>query len=173
MYQRNDTNCLRLVAEEVQKIILADFFKPKPDVQELKAKQDVTGLIRALQYKRDSDVRWAAASALGTIGGEIAVGPLIQALQDKFVRWEAASALERIGEPAVEPLTQALNSKDVYVRKAVQKTLQNIDLNEPGCCSSILPGLNLGSLRTKQPAISSSRDVEESQAWLASPGSST
>ena len=110
-------------------MVLVDFFKPKPNVQGLKAKQDVGGLIRALQYKRDSDVRWAAASALGRIGGAIAIYPLIQALQDKFVRWEAASALERIGEPAVEPLTEALNSRDVYVRKAVEKALRNINTN--------------------------------------------
>lgn len=108
---------------------LVDFFKPKPDVQGLKSKHDVRGLIKALEYKRDSDVRWAAASALGRIADEIAIYPLIQALQDRFVRWEAASALERIGEPAVEPLTQALNSRDIYVRKAVEKALRNINTN--------------------------------------------
>ena len=102
-------------------------FKPKPDVQELRRNGDVQGLIRALRYRRDADVRLAAAKALGRIGGAMATEPLVQALGDKFVRWEAAAALERIGEPARDSLIQALNHRDMYVRKAAKKALEIIN----------------------------------------------
>ena len=39
-----------------------------PNVNEMKAKRDVKGLMKALAYKKDSGVRKAAATALGQIG---------------------------------------------------------------------------------------------------------
>lgn len=39
----------------------------KPDVEKMKAKKDVKGLIKALKYK-DMVIRWDAAEALGRIG---------------------------------------------------------------------------------------------------------
>jgi len=109
-------------------MVLVDYFRQKPDVPGFKSRQDVPGLIKALQYKKDPDVRLAAASALGRIGDAIAIDALIGALKDSFIRWEAALALERIGEPAVEPLTQTLDGGgDTYFRNAVQKVLQRIN----------------------------------------------
>lgn len=108
---------------------IINLFRPKPDVQTLKTNHDVYGLIRALQYKRDSDVRWAAATALGGLGGTIAIGPLVEALKDKFVRWEAATALEKIGQPAIEPLSKAVAAGDTYVRNVAQRALANINTN--------------------------------------------
>jgi HEAT repeat protein len=43
----------------------------------------VEGLIEALGYKKDHNVRIAAASALGQIGNPCAVPPLIDALEDQ------------------------------------------------------------------------------------------
>ena len=37
----------------------------KPNVEKLKAKKDVEGLIKALHYKKDYKVRWRDAEALG------------------------------------------------------------------------------------------------------------
>ena len=62
---------------------LFDFLLGPPDVENLKAKKDVEGLLKALKYKKDNDVREKAAAALGEIGDERAVGPLTHALKYK------------------------------------------------------------------------------------------
>jgi HEAT repeat protein/SpoVK/Ycf46/Vps4 family AAA+-type ATPase len=65
---------------------------------------------------KDSSVQGDAASALGGIGSEKAVEPLISALstaKDSSVQRDAASALGRIGsEKAVEPLISALSTAE-------------------------------------------------------------
>ena len=99
-----------------------------PNIEELKARGDVEGLIGALE---DSDeyVRWKAAYALGEIGDERAVEPLIEALKDsdEYVRWGAASALGKIGDKrAVEPLIEALKDSNEYVRKGTAHALGKI-----------------------------------------------
>jgi HEAT repeat protein len=88
-----------------------------PDVDSLKAKGDVPGLIKALGYRNDDGVRALAAWSLGMIGDARAVEPLITALKDqsRSVRENAASALGKIGDArAVEPLIAAL--KDINAR---------------------------------------------------------
>jgi HEAT repeat protein len=74
---------------------------------------------------KESDVRLSAASALGGIGSEKAVEPLISALSSdkkRSVRSSAASALGEIGsEKALDPLISALssdNNSDVRGRAA-------------------------------------------------------
>lgn len=109
-------------------------------VEEMKAKEDVEGLIRALD-NWNSETRAEAVKALGEIGDESAINPLVRTLQDedRHVREEAANALEilnwtpvndtenayyliakvqwnelvKLGEPAIEPLIQALKYEDV------------------------------------------------------------
>ncbi|MEX2720691.1 MAG: HEAT repeat domain-containing protein, partial [Candidatus Wukongarchaeota archaeon] len=131
---------------------ILDLFKP--NVEKMKAKKDVKGLIKALKYKRDQDVRRYAALTLGEIGDAKAVEPLIQALKEenKGIRWNAVGALDklgwkpeddiekalyliakeewdklvRLGEPAVEPLIQALKDKDINVRRGAAETLGKI-----------------------------------------------
>ena len=80
----------------------------------MREKRDVIGLIKALQYKRDLEVRINAEKALGEMGAKIAVVPLIQALKDEDsdFRKRATAALRNIGEPTVEPLIQALKDED-------------------------------------------------------------
>ena len=56
------------------------FFR-KPNIEKLKAKNNVKGLIKALRYK-DLGVRDSAASALAQIGAD-AVPVLSEALRDK------------------------------------------------------------------------------------------
>lgn len=119
----------------------------KPNVEKLKAKRDVAGLIKALDHRHPavrntaflalvevadvSDVEplivalrnpscfGAAARALGRIGDPRAVGPLVAELGG-FFGTEAADALGDIGDPrAVEPLVAALDDNwDLLVSSA-------------------------------------------------------
>ena len=108
-------------------LMFSDVFRRKPDIQRMKAGGDVLGLVKALRYRRDSDVRSAAAVALGKIGDKTAVTALVQSLRDKYVRWEAASALERMGQFALEPLVAVLDNDDIYVQRVARRILDRID----------------------------------------------
>lgn len=59
-------------------------FSRRPNVQELKSREDMDGLIEALGYQDDHNIRLAAASALGWLGDSRAVKPLIYLLKDKI-----------------------------------------------------------------------------------------
>ncbi len=70
-------------------------------VEKMIQRKDVTGLIRVLEDKNlVSDVRARAALGLGEIGDARGVEPLIQALQDEdsFLRRVAAVAVGNIGD---------------------------------------------------------------------------
>ncbi len=85
-----------------------------PDVDKLRVKRDVQGLIKALGFPKDSYIRQNAAEALGAIGDPRAVKPLIVALNDidSGVRKTAVYALGNIGDSrAAEPLIAALKDK--------------------------------------------------------------
>jgi HEAT repeat protein len=103
-------------------------FSSRPNVQELKSQGDVDGLIDALGYQEDHNIRLTAASALGTIGDTRAVEPLIAALDDEQgVSEVAALALGEIGDPrAVEPLTNSLGDDNWEVRSSAAKALGKI-----------------------------------------------
>jgi HEAT repeat protein len=99
-----------------------------PNIEKLEEKQDIEGLIRALDYE-DSRVRERAAGILGNIGDSRAVEPLIKALGDEeyFVRSRAAGALGNIGEHrAVEPLIKALRDEYLLVRQGAAGALGNM-----------------------------------------------
>ena len=99
-----------------------------PNVEKMKARRDVNGLIKALRYRKDKGVRASAAEALVKIGAP-AVEPLIAALKDKDsdVRYAAAKALGEIKDPrAVEPLIAALGDESSGVRLAAAKSLGEI-----------------------------------------------
>jgi HEAT repeat protein len=70
----------------------------KPDVDALKAQRDVDGLIEALRYPKDANVRRAAADALGDLGDQRAKVPLHGALEDDDpeVRVAAQTALGKL-----------------------------------------------------------------------------
>jgi len=99
-----------------------------PNVEKIKAKKDVNGLIKALGYQKDSLVQEDAAEALGEIGDARAIESLIAVLKDKEqkVRKAATEALGKIGEPAVESLIAALKDKEQKVRKAATEALGKI-----------------------------------------------
>jgi HEAT repeat protein len=99
-----------------------------PDIERLAQKQNVKGLIRALDH-REYSVRRDAAQALGTIGDPRAVEPLITALDERspLVREAAAQALGTMGDPrAAEPLITALKDKEESVREAAADALVGI-----------------------------------------------
>jgi HEAT repeat protein len=97
-----------------------------PNIEKMKAKRDVKGLIKALGYQKDSSVRKQAAETLGEIGDARAVEPLIAALYDAYLRDAATDALVSIGTPAVEPLIAALKDGDIFVRGAATGTLDKM-----------------------------------------------
>jgi HEAT repeat protein len=74
-------------------------------------------LIGALEHP-DGDVRWKAAIALGEIGDQRAIEPLIRQLSDtdRFVKSRVAHALGMIGAPAVHPLIKTLREGDGNLR---------------------------------------------------------
>ena len=81
-----------------------------PNIEKMKAKRDVQGLIEALGYQKDASIRSAAARALGELKDVQAVEPLIATLKDSDSKVSelAAEALGKIGDArAVEPLIAA------------------------------------------------------------------
>ncbi len=82
-----------------------------PDIERLKEKGDVDGLIKALSHKKAS-VRRDAAVAVGALGDARAVDPLTAALrdEDEKVAVAAATALARIGDPrAIGPIIDRIH----------------------------------------------------------------
>ena len=103
-----------------------------PNVEKMKARRNVNGLIKALGYKKDWEVRWDAARALGEIKDPRAVEPLSAALKDEneYVRKAAAYALGEIKDPrAVEPLIAALKDEELHVRWAAAEALVSLYRN--------------------------------------------
>lgn len=80
-------------------------FHRRPNVDELKKKKDVEGLLKALRYK-EASVRAEAAESLGQIGDKRAVEPLIQALEDEDTKGKAMGALRKIGGGKVSILKE-------------------------------------------------------------------
>ena len=90
------------------------FWSP-PDVERLKAKGNIKGLIKALRYKKES-IREAAAEALGQLRARRAVTPLITTFRgaEEYynVRQAAAIVLSQIGGPqAIGGLIAALQGQ--------------------------------------------------------------
>lgn len=107
-----------------------------PNVTKLREKKNVQGLALALDDK-DPEVQYRAAEALGDIGDEKSVSPLITAMtrsEYSGVRWKAAEALSKIGDPAVGSLITLLQYPDSDVRwqaGIVLGEIGNTDAIEP------------------------------------------
>ena len=125
-------------------------FSRRPNVQELKSQGDVDGLIDALNFQDDHNIRLAAASTLGMVGDSRAVEPLIDALDDEpGVNEVAALAFGEIRDPrAVEPLTKTLGDENWEVRSSAAKALGKI-----------------GDDRAVDPLVNLLRDRNESVRW--------
>ena len=125
-------------------------FSRRPNVQELESQEDVDGLIEALNYQEDHNIRLAAASALGKVGDSRAIDPLITALDDQQgVNEMAALALGEIGDSrAVEPLTKSLGDENWELRSSAAKALGKI-----------------GDERAVDPLINLLEDRNENVRW--------
>lgn len=89
-------------------------------------KAAVNSLIRTLKDK-ECQVRREAAWALGAIGDERAVGPLVEMVKrNDYYPTSAAEALGRIGEPAVVPLIELLESEVEMTRFCAVLALKEI-----------------------------------------------
>jgi HEAT repeat protein len=111
--------------------------KPDINIDELAAKRDIAGLIKALKSK-DNATRYSAASAISKLGADAteAIPALIEMLKhwDTMTRSAAAGAIGNIGinckkevEPAVSALREALQDRENIVRRAAAAALQDID----------------------------------------------
>src|ERR1017187_2584226 len=79
--------------------LIESIFGP-PNVEKLRSRGDVQGLIKALGYQKTASIREMAAQALGSLKLAEAVGPLSIALTDNApeVRRCAVSALASLGD---------------------------------------------------------------------------
>lgn len=92
-----------------------------PNVDKLRARRDVRGLIKALGYKPDVVIRQTAARALGHLRSPEAIAALAATLgdEDGRVRKDAVWALGEIAHPqGVEPLIAALEDRESDVEQA-------------------------------------------------------
>ena len=89
-----------------------------PDIDKLKTKRDIQGLIRALRNQKDAGLQKAAAEALGQMRDSLAVGPLINTFQNgnEDMRKTCIDALVKIGLPAAAALIGALADSDNALR---------------------------------------------------------
>lgn len=127
-------------------------FLRRPDVQRLRTEGDVGGLIEALGYQDDHNIRLAAATALARVGDSRAVETLISELDDQSrVKEVAAKALGEIGDPrAIEPLISKLGDENWEVRGTVAKALGKI-----------------GDPQATKPLVKLLRDKSENVRWHA------
>ena len=136
-----------------------------PNVRKLEANKDLRGLIKALRYKKDEDVRVNAARALGQIGGARAVRPLTKALADNesSVRREATKALGQIGDPqAVEALAGALEDGDSWVRREAAEALGKI--GDPRAVEALAAALDDSDSQVRVWAASSLKQIGDQRA---------
>ena len=118
--------------------LLRDFLAP--NVQRLKAKGDVDGLIKALAYEKDPNVRQRAARALGELRAQVALEPLGDSLKDPspMVRRSAVYALGKIGGSQVVPLLGAVaQDRDVYNDAAVALSV----IGDAAAAEALIPAL--------------------------------
>lgn len=103
-------------------------FIRRPNIQALKAEKDIEGLIKALGFENNHNIRQSAAWVLGEIGNNKAVEPLIKALDDKkMVREVAAKSLGEIGDSrAVKPLLKLMKDRNWEVRGTTARALGKI-----------------------------------------------
>ncbi len=86
-----------------------------PNINKLKARRDVPGLIKALNYKRNPEVRKKAVEALGELGDRTATEPLLSGLDEEESEYRASvvSALGKIkDERAVPALIDRIKDRD-------------------------------------------------------------
>ena len=97
----------------------------RPNIARLKEKGQTDEIIQALHSSEDHNVRFEAASALGDIGNENCVEPLIAALEDHpRIKEVAIRSLGKIGDTRATPLLlHALADDSWEIRSTAAKAL--------------------------------------------------
>ncbi len=98
-----------------------------PNIERLQERGNIEKLIDALDFERDPDVRADAARALGELGADEALEPLLTLLSDDEVaevRSAAAKALGQIdGSRVIQPLIDALEDRSSIVKNSAEEGL--------------------------------------------------
>jgi len=121
---------------------LLEWLSHVPDVKRLKAKRNVSGLVRALDYRKPLysngqvistgvGVRAAAARALGEIGDTKAIDPIIALLKSDYgeglIRHNVAWSLGQLHDPrGIEYLVPLLVEEDERLRMVAAEALGKI-----------------------------------------------
>ena len=138
-----------------------------PNIDQLEARRDVQGLIKALAWK-DAPVRRAAAEALGALRDPAAVDALSGLLSDENsgVRRAAVGGLvARGGQRVVDPLVRALADPDAQVRSIAENALYKRLMGDTDAETRRTTATALGRLRTPEsvaPLLLAIRDADES-----------
>jgi HEAT repeat protein len=137
-----------------------------PNINQLEAKRDAQGLIKALAFK-DAAIRQAAAEALAPLKDPAAVEPLTALLEDESagVRGAAASALvARGGFRVVEPLVRALENTDAHVRAIAATAVYKKLMTDPDAETRRATATALGRIRAAEgvePLLKAIKDSDE------------
>ncbi len=124
-----------------------------PNIEKLKSRKDVPGLIKALGYLKKQKIRTLAAEALGEVGDRQAIEPLLALLSDENPDQNIAaiSALGKLRASRAVPLLVArLREKGITSRTAELSALLNI--GDPAV-GPLLDLLNETAKETRQALI--------------------
>jgi hypothetical protein len=106
----------------------------KPDVNRMLEDRDLFGLMEALRYPGDPDVRMKAAGALGEIGDLRSVESMLRSCiqdPDEYVKQAARSALSQIlGNEAKLALAAYLPPDEPWIQETPQSSSRVIELGE-------------------------------------------
>lgn len=114
-----------------------------PNVEKLKEKHNISGLIKALDYQKEAHVVRAAAIALGQLGAHEALGALtaLAATPEPTIREGALWSLGQLGDPrTLTVLLAALNDPEDSVCKAAVAALGM--LGQPDAIEPLLQTLS-------------------------------
>lgn len=135
------------------------------ELGKLKTELAVTHLVECLEEDVNTYVRCSSAEALGHIGHQEAIFPLIYALRDpcSFVRRAAAIALGQMqAKEAQGALLNALEDSNFYVRRAAINAIGKLDIPEMGMV--LLPLLDTSDLRIRRTVLIALRRLQADEA---------
>jgi HEAT repeat protein len=135
------------------------------ELGKLKADYAVPNLITLLKEDVNTYVRSAAAEALGHIGHNAAIFPLMDALRDpcSFVRRASAIALGQMqAKEAQGALLNALDDGNFYVRRAAINAIGKLGIPDMGAV--LLPLLSTSDLRIRRTVLIALRRLNAQEA---------
>lgn len=123
----------------------------------------VPALIAALDTKDDS-ARMQITFALEKLSEAKTVGAWIASLGSSSAGWQARLALEKIGEPAIDPLKEALNDSDPVVRGRAALVLAEISDTRP--IESIIESLSDSDINFRRAAAARLSQIGDVRAVM-------